>query len=264
MDQIAGHVTNYHNLRGVADEDAELAPSWNELQYHHPEGRLESVHARLLPIIPKKLVGITRGAIEMHRGFGRGPYDVVFSNASVGIFFSRRMRRVPTLIDFDSTPLQLDAMPAYTPRRDPPPVEAVKFRAQRSMLQAAAVLHAWSHWAAQSAIDDYGCDPSRIVVNPPGVDLTYWCPPEQPRQAPVDRPIRVLFVGGDFTRKGGRELLTWFDRTEAGRFELDLVTREVVEPRAGIRIHTDLNPNTAELRSLYHRADLFVLPSLGE
>jgi hypothetical protein len=39
-------------------------------------------------------------------------YDALFSNASVGVFFSHVFRRVPTMYDFDATPLQIDRMEA--------------------------------------------------------------------------------------------------------------------------------------------------------
>jgi glycosyltransferase involved in cell wall biosynthesis len=42
------------------------------------------------------------------------------------------------------------------------------------------------------------------------------------------------------------------------------VTREDVAPAPELFVYRDMQPNTDELLNLYRRADLFVLPSLGE
>jgi glycosyltransferase involved in cell wall biosynthesis len=70
-------------------------------------------------------------------------------------------------------------------------------------------------------------------------------------------------VGGDFARKGGALLLDVFSAQFAGRCELDVVTRESVAPRPGVRVHR-AEPNAPLLRDLYARADLFVLPTQAE
>jgi glycosyltransferase involved in cell wall biosynthesis len=48
---------------------------------------------------------------------------------------------------------------------------------------------------------------------------------------------------------------------------LDIVTSEVianVERMPGVRMHVGLKADTAELLSLFHRANIFALPTLGE
>lgn len=60
-----------------------------------------------------------------------------------------------------------------------------------------------TQWAARSAIDDYGIDPGKIIVQPFGANLM-----EPPKAAdilerqPSDR-IHLLFCGVDWKRKGG-------------------------------------------------------------
>jgi glycosyltransferase involved in cell wall biosynthesis len=101
-----------------------------------------------------------------------------------------------------------------------------------------------------------------VIVNPPGVDLNAWHPGELADGRP--EPKRILFVGGDFKRKGGALLLDWFRHTEPGQAELHLVTPERVEATPGVYVYDNMTPNSEELRRLYQTADLFVLPSLGE
>jgi glycosyltransferase involved in cell wall biosynthesis len=264
MDQVAGHVTNYHNLRSVIDRDPEIDAEWCEVLYYREGGAIEKVHDRLLPFIPTYFSGILRATVDMRRGMNRRPYDAVFTNSSVAVFFSRRIKRIPTIIDFDSTPLQLDQMEAYTAKRDPAPVERLKHYLFRTMLHSATLLQTWSRWAKESAVQDYGVPAEKIVINPPGVNLNYWHPDPSMRVDDTERPLRVLFVGGDFRRKGGEQLLEWYRNQDPAHCELHVVTREQVEPRPGLSIYHNMQPNSPELLRLYQQSDLFVLPSLGE
>jgi len=263
MDQIAGHVTNYRNLRRVTDKDPEIQAVWNEIFYYRKDGSIEKIRERVLPFIPTYFSGNARGALEMWRGLKRHQYDAIYSNAGVGVFFSNALRNTPSLIDFDSTPVQIDQMEAYTAKQDAKPIARLKWQLFRNMLHSATILHAWSRWAKQSAIDDYGVPAQKIVVNPPGVDLNFWKPGPAP-MTEIDRPLRVLFVGGDFRRKGGQLLLDWYRTQRSEQCELHIVTREPVETQPGIFVYHNMQPNSPELLQLYLQSDLFVLPSLGE
>ena len=46
--------------------------------------------------------------------------------------------------------------------------------------------------------------------------------------------------------------------------ELDLVTRDEVPDQEGVRVHHGLTPNSPPLIELYHRADVFCLPTMGD
>jgi glycosyltransferase involved in cell wall biosynthesis len=258
VEQVAGHVTNYKNLRRVVDTDGEVDATWSEIVYHKQGGAFER-----LTFLPNYVTGIGRATWETHRALRRHRHQALFCNTTVGVFFARSFRRCPTLIDLDSTPIQIDRMPAYESSSDPAPIAKLKWKLTRDMLQAAALVHAWSTWAKHSAVTDYGVAPERVVVNPPGVDLEWWKPRSDPRGA-APRPHKVLFVGGDFKRKGGEVLLAWHAEQDPRKIELHLVTREPVAPRPGVFVYDNMQPNSDALRALYHGSDLFVLPSLGE
>ena len=262
MDQVAGHITNYRNLRAVADTDTDIDPSWREISYRREGGTIERVRDRWLPFVPTYFSGNLRAGVELHQAF-KHDYDAIFSNARVGVFFARQFRRTPTMLDFDVTPVQLDQMPAYGGGNDPAPLARLKKRLCHDMFHAAGLLQAWSHWAKQSAVDDYGVDSDKVVVNPPGVDLSFWRPAPERAEA-ARRPRRVLFVGGDFQRKGGELLLDWHAGQDPDDVELHLVTRDPVPAAPGRFVYDDMAPNTDRLLALYHDADLFVMPSLGE
>jgi glycosyltransferase involved in cell wall biosynthesis len=73
-----------------------------------------------------------------------------------------------------------------------------------------------------------------------------------------------LFVGGDFQRKGGDLLLEWFRTKDTRDMELHLVTRDPVPALPGVCVYPNLQPNSDALRDLFHRSDVFVLPSRSE
>lgn len=262
MDQVAGHVTTYLNLRSVAEQDPEIKASWHEIIYYAPGGSIERFREKIVPFVPTYPTGIMRGSLETYRALRRRRYDAIFNNTAVGVFFSATFRRTPTLTEIDSTPRQIDRMPAYqSGRPDPKPVEWFKWRLFRDMLHASALVKAHSNWARQSAIDEYGVAPDKVVVVPPGVNLDLWQPSGW---RPAAHPARILFVGGDFRRKGGLELLEWYKNQPSTDYELHIVTREPVDSWPGVHVYHGLQPNSPELLRLYHESDLFVMPSLGE
>ena len=96
---------------------------------------------------------------------------------------------------------------------------------------------------------------------PPGVDLSVWQAVDRAQRTGLPR---VLFVGGDFERKGGQLLLEWYRRNGLGRCELDLVTRASIDEEPGVNMYRGITGNSEESRHLFAQADVFVLPSLGE
>jgi glycosyltransferase involved in cell wall biosynthesis len=83
-----------------------------------------------------------------------------------------------------------------------------------------------------------------------------------------DRPVRVLFIGGDFPRKGGGELLAaWREGGFASVARLTLVTDWPIgaaELPAGVEVRRGVAAYTAAWFALWREADLFVMPTRGE
>jgi glycosyltransferase involved in cell wall biosynthesis len=194
-----------------------------------------------------------------------GDVDAVFIHTQVAALFARGvMRSVPTIISLDATPLNFDTMAgAYDHARHAAPFEWVKRQINRRALIGAAGIVTWSRWAATSVTDDYGVPAERVQAVYPGVELAALEVGERRQHC---GPIRILFVGGDFTRKGGADLVQAVAAL-GGTAVLDLVTSapEVVVPHgAPIRIHRQVRPNSPELSQLYADADIFALPSRGD
>jgi glycosyltransferase involved in cell wall biosynthesis len=266
MEQHLGHRTFYQNLRRFVSVDRRIEPRWVEVSYYQPGGRLERS-----PLLPAGLKGTLRGIQQAREGLAAFPVDAAFTNSQVpAAFLLDRMKSLPCIVSTDITPLQYDAMAEpYHHRPDRPGlVRAVKHRLNRLVFQRAALVVAWSDWVRRSLIADYGVADDHIRVIPPGIDLEIWSPDAatdcDAQFGGANRPVRILFVGGDFVRKGGDVLLNAFRALGQTQVELHLVTREMVPHIAGMHIYHGMQLNSPELIQLYRQSDLFVLPSLAE
>lgn len=257
MVRTAGHATHVANLAKIAGEDSTVDAKWTDVRSHVGGGRVEWVTSRL------GRGQSIRPLVDLVGGLRWSEIDALLTNLPEIALYPRRMRRCPVLVDFDSTPAQLAAMPEYARPNASGRLAGLRDARVRRLWDDVHTFVAWSEWAKASAVDDYGIDPERVVVNPPGVDLDLWTPLEKNHRR-TNRPMRILFVGGDLRRKGGQLLVEWFVRRRPAETELHLVTREPVEPADGVIVHTDLTPNSDRLVDLYRNSDVFVLPSSAE
>jgi len=221
---------------------------------------------RLLPFLPKSTRGNLRYVAGTAPLFRERHLDAVWSLIDVPLlpWLLTSRGQVPVIFSTDSTPRQLRAFGEHYGhwggRSD------VKFRMRealyRSFCRRLTAVQAYTEWAAASMRADYGIPAERIRVFPPGIDVALWKPaPKRNRSA----LLRLLFVGGDFRRKGGDLLLDVFRQSLRGRMELDLVTRpEAAAPEPGVRVHTELTPNDPRLVRLYHEADVLVIPTRAD
>ena len=174
-----------------------------------------------------------------------------------------RWQRTPVVFTTDSTSLLEASFGAGHYAKAPAGTLRARVRdGLDALLMRATVLNPWSEWCAKSLRDEYGIPPERIHVIPPGIDLGRWKLPERARAS--SGPVRALFVGGDFRRKGGDLLLSAFRNSLRGSVELHLVTRDEIPEEEGVYVYRDMTPNDPRLRDLYARADLFVLPTVAD
>ena len=260
LEQTLGHVSHGQNLTRAVRADPSIEPLIIPIEYSDPTG---------LQRLPGLRTWSWR-ASEMARDALRSRLadfrlDAIFMHTQVvSLLAAEIMRSVPTVISLDATPEVFDREgDAYGHHRGPEPLESIKRRFSSRSFAASSRLVTWCRLAAYSLISDYGVPADKIAVIPPGVNLSLFRPILLPRKS--DR-IRVLFVGGDFVRKGGPDLL------EAGHalpdnVDLDIVTTsdEVFVP-SGVRarVHRGLRAHSERLVQLYRSADIFVLPSRGD
>ncbi len=258
LEEHLGHQTYAQNLRRFLPESNRVKVDWIPITYTSPRAPWQR-----LPILPSRLRGALVGRYQVRKGLNSNRHDIYFFNTQVPAALAGRIvDRKPYLLATDITPRQYDSMAGeYGHRADGPGLIAdLKHRVNVRLFRNACRLLPWSGWAAESLIADYGAVPERIEVLPPGVDLDCWKPVEKPAG---DR-IRILFVGGDFYRKGGDKLLEVYAGLRSKKLELVVVTRTKLDPPPGVKIYADLQPNSEALIQLYQTSDLFVLPSQAE
>lgn len=233
---------------GRADLDARcflLAPE--------PQGLVEHIP-------PFSRIWTARASLRTRRMLDRSGSvpDALFFNTVAPALLSRRwLRRVPSVISLDATPVNVDELGAgYGHRVGPAPIEAAKTRLYRAVLAEAVVVVAWSEWAKRSLVADYGLHPDRVSVHPPGAPLDRF----RGRPRPASDRVRILFVGGDFVRKGGPELLRAFAALPT-HCELDVVTSTEIAGTDRVRVHHGLGPDDPALVRLYEDAAVFALPT---
>lgn len=260
MEQQVGHQTFYKNLRRFIEPEPDLTTAWVEVTYSSPDNMWER-----LPLVPNGVRGSLVGRSQVREGISRLPADVFFFNTQVpGALAGGKLGKRPYILCTDITPIQYDAMGEHYGHHPDSNsiISRYKHNANLKLFKNAAHIVPWSTWTAQSLIQDYHVVPQKITVIPPGVDTTIWKPVEKEETAV--KPMRILFIGGDFYRKGGDLLLQAFNNLPAGSAELILVTRSAIEASENVHVYNNMSANSPELIALSQSCDVFVLPTKAE
>src|SRR5690606_37904076 len=131
-----------------------------------------------------------------------------------------------------------------------------------AVLNRAAGVVTWSDWALQSLREEYQVEAPRTLVAHPGAGPAFFQAAHRRCHTPARRP-RILFVGGQFQRKGGDYLLEAY-RAVADRADLVLVTEDDVTAAPPGALRRGVRPGTPELLDAFAQADIFCLPTLGD
>jgi glycosyltransferase involved in cell wall biosynthesis len=264
MFQSGGHITHDQHL-------------WSETA-KYPE-----IHAEWLPILPWKkdrwqTLPVIRSNLTLLSGFRARdqlqhqtkPFDALYCHTpEAAVLLGKYMKQTPTILSLDATPINIDSIgPAYRHKQRSDTVEHLKKFLIKRSFERAAHLVTFSHWAKDSLIDDYGVSRHKITVNPSGLDLKRWNVSNEERiVSEADPTARILFVGGDFRRKGG-EVLLQSAAVMQEKWAVDIATNEPTISGANgipnVQIHRGLKAGTPELLALYRKANIFVLPTLGD
>jgi len=265
LEQTLGHITHSKNLQSLMPTVDDVEPEFIPVHFD-VQGR-----AAGLPIWSNWTVraGLRARRQLRQRLLKRSTSrpDVLFVHSQVpAVLLGKWLRRQPTIVSLDATPRQYDALgDFYDHSPGLPALERAKDSVNKRCFDRAVHLVAWSSWAKQGLVDDYGIEPDKITVIRPGINLEMWTPPA--RNA-TSGPLRVLFVGGDLPRKGGDLLMeaarVLRNDAKVPEFELHLVTTTELESEPGVVVHRALTPNSPELIEQYHQADIFCLPTHGD
>jgi glycosyltransferase involved in cell wall biosynthesis len=196
-------------------------------------------------------------------------FDVLhFHNQTTAYTSLDVMRRIPSIVSIDSTPrIVLEQARSALERRTYGP----NVRRDGEIFRAARLIVSMSDWAARALREDYpGCT-TEIVVMPPPVPIPAqsetWIAERAARASAGARP-RVLFMGGDFPRKGGFDLLAaWKSGAFHERADLDIATNWAIDGTSlppGVTLHRGVTLQSEAWLALWRGADLFVLPTRDE
>jgi glycosyltransferase involved in cell wall biosynthesis len=259
MPTEVGWKTQYLNWRNGLSDDLGIDPEWIVITWWKEGGLIER-----LPFLPAGVKARTRAQIEMRYGLAAGPFDALFIGSGHTLHGGKGLlARQPYFLNTDVTPKQLHAFGELYGITETPLAfyERRKHAGWCERYRSAVALFPWSNWAGGSLVHDYGVDPGQVHVIPPGVDVDRWESPPRGQ----DEPVNILFVGGQFYRKGGDLLLDWAERTAEKDWRLHLVTRDLVVPtHPNIRVYNRLSSNDPDLMELYRKAHMFVLPTRGD
>jgi len=265
MEQTLGHVTHYQNLAVSLQHQTAVLPTWVLVPF------ATSGVERVIPAYASNwsVRASYRARRQLGRVLAQRSHQALFFHTQVTSLFSvGLMRRIPSVVSLDATPINYDSVAeAYGHRPAGGSwLDERKYHLNRAAFGAAAALVTWSEWAKASLVTDYGVPQEKVSVLAPGAARPFFAiGAERVRRTRSGQAVRLLFVGGDFMRKGGPLLLEAIRAMSTRqRFELHVVTGQPLPERPGLVVHRGVLPNSAPLYRLFRDADAFVLPSRGE
>jgi glycosyltransferase involved in cell wall biosynthesis len=258
---VAGVKTQWENMLPTLLTRDDIEPVVAPIDPYRPGGWLER-----MPGLPPAVTGNIR-TLASGTPLAAARLDALWTQnlrAAVPRLCARGFwDSVPLVYTADSTAAQQAALGRYYAVSDNDSLLGrLRNRLDRRLMSRVAIVNPWSDWAAESFRSELDVPPGRIRVLPPGIDLERW--PKLAHAGSERRQFRILFVGGDFARKGGDLLLSVIEQEFLGRCELHLVTRDPVAARPGVVVHHGLSPNDPVLRQLYADSDVFVLPTRAD
>ncbi len=193
--------------------------------------------------------------------------DLVFviSASGLALLLAREFRVV--MVD-DAGPSMIEYYPDYAAR--PAFIKRLRKSVNRRAIRSAWLALYPSSWARHSAIHDAGKSPAEAVLIPWGNNMRH-APEARVRE--LGTPVRLLFVGKEWQRKGLPMLIMAVRRLLAEGFDLCLDVVGCDRPRdepenPQIRFHGVLAKSDPQqgrqLALLYGEAHLLVVPSQAE
>lgn len=219
---------------------------------------------------------LARFRAELHAGLlarrriaalGASRFDVLHFHRQATAYGSLDlMRRIPAVVSIDCTQdCVLQSATSAAERASYVP----NVRVDGAVFRRAAAIVSTSRWAASSLHARYPACTTPVHVLPNPVLLEHfdrrWI--EQRPRAHAGVKPRLLFIGGDFPRKGGFDLLEAWTTGHFHRIAtLDLVTNwtlPAVLPE-GVRVWRHVASYSPEWIARWEEADIFVMPTHNE
>ncbi len=199
----------------------------------------------------------------------QGPFSVFHLHPQpLAYCLLHRMRQTPAIVSIDAT--------QHLPQSEAPPSEAWSFRPgfwhDQAVFAAARTIVCTSRWAADHVRSLETRFEAKTRVLPYPVDAgkfpARWLADRLERAAQEGYKPVLLFVGGDFHRKGGADLLEAWKRTKLWeRATLVVMTGTRLDQPSlppGIRLLSGVNAYSEQWFKAWNEADVFTLPTRSE
>ncbi len=256
------------------------------LQKHFPDYTIEEID--LIPLLRRDLQVLARNALAIVAEYGpdvalrrRGVKEAFLITSCIFHVIKRMMAKrlrhdkyafsfqmqslfdasvanLPHFVYTDHTLLANAQYPGYHPRQL---YHRAWMELEPSIYQNATLVFTRSTNVSQSMIDDYGCDPAKIQCVYAGSNTPVISDPAPPTRYASQN---ILFVGIDWERKGGPDLLKAFRQVRAVHQQATLTivgcSPAIDEP--GVEVLGRLP--VAELPRYYQRAAVFCMPTTRE
>lgn len=258
-------MTRYLNLRKYAERDEEVECAWATVSHSAVPGPRQP-----LRLLPEPLLMRARVLQQAMPVLGRlQRFDAVMLHVfeadilcALRSYVSARPVRI---VSTDDAPLtDRGAYPLY-PRdlRKSTMRRRMRMALDRWRIRRTDYFIPFSRWVADVLVE-CGAPKERVRPLHVGLDLDLWNAEPRPSGG-NDGRVKILFVGGDFERKGGPLLLEVFKARFRDRAELHLVTGRAPQPLPPeVHVHCGFGPNDRRLVSLYAQADMLVVPSSAD
>jgi glycosyltransferase involved in cell wall biosynthesis len=254
---FSGIEVHFRNLQRYAATRKGLEGHWVYLERPHSKaGAFASDFILFRNVLKLRKLAETCDAVVCN--------SIVPLRANSGIF-----RGLPLLLSLDATPAlfhQFRQWYAGHPGRFEGLRRVAKqFFSPQSLLARVDHIFPWSGMVRDSLLSEYGVGNEKMTQIPPGVDTELW-KRRSARENGAHR-VQVLFVGGDFKRKGGDIALSLSREDEFRNFDFHFVTSK---SEAGhyvadnVHFHTGVQANSQRLIDIYSQSDIYLLPTRAD
>ncbi len=261
-----GNLTRYNNLRKYAERDTEVDFVWARVDHAIAPGRADPFRWLPGPLHTRAIVLWQAAPVLRHMETFDAVMIHLFEVDILAALRAKVYRKPLRIVSADDAPAVDPQTYPYHPvdRRKPAWKRRLRLEIDLWRARRADLLMPFSRWAADMLVGGAGVPAVRVTPLHVGLDLDLWQAVAKPERAPGER-VKLLFVGGEFERKGGPLLLEVFAAHLTEVAELHLVTKSApVDLPPHVHVHDKLLSNDPALLELYRQADIFVLPTTSD
>jgi glycosyltransferase involved in cell wall biosynthesis len=217
-----------------------------------PDRKYSNALLGLLSTVSRRLMG----SIELQRqvrAANREGRTVLFQGVSPALFAYPAVDRATSCIVTDWTRKLYE--PICGEKMSPPLLTFI----HQQVLNSQKYVIALTDRAIEQISKDYRVPDNKLKKGrlPFSVDLELFSP--SPNRN--DGIVKILFVGGDFERKGGDVLLDWFIKQQLPNIQMTMLTSHQIGNFNNVTLQTNVRYGDPKHIELFKNHDIFVLPT---